>query len=164
MSQPVEIVLRGRGGVVRGITLVDPVDAEWASQLRWHLASTGYARRRDYRPGGDHEDVWLHRKVLRLANSDPRCVDHINRNRLDNRRENLRAVTAKENRQNTGLSSRSTTGLLNVSYQASRDSYVVQFHGLTLKEATVAAEAARLALSAVRSISDTKKRPPTASQ
>jgi hypothetical protein len=42
----------------------------------------------------------MHRFVLGLRKGDPRKVDHKNRNRLDNRRENLRVVTSAENAQN----------------------------------------------------------------
>ena len=43
----------------------------------------------------------LHREVMGLGASDPRVVDHINGDPLDNRRENLRVVTQAENCQNS---------------------------------------------------------------
>jgi hypothetical protein len=43
------------------------------------------------------------------------CVDHINRNRKDNRIENLRWVTHIENMQNMGVRCDNTSGIKNIS-------------------------------------------------
>jgi hypothetical protein len=46
----------------------------------------------------------------------PRTLDHINGDRLDNRIENLRAVTASQNQHNRKINSNSTSGYKGVSY------------------------------------------------
>ena len=43
-------------------------------------------------------------------------VDHINRNSLDNRLENLRCVSHSVNQQNTGIRKTNTSGVKNISY------------------------------------------------
>jgi hypothetical protein len=43
-------------------------------------------------------------------------IDHINRNKSDNRLINLRAVTAQQNQWNHGIPKNNTTGYLGVSY------------------------------------------------
>ena len=47
--------------------------------------------------GGTWVTLRMHRVALGLERSDPRDVDHINHDALDNRRANLRAVTRSEN-------------------------------------------------------------------
>jgi hypothetical protein len=71
------------------------------AQHKWHAVKgkgTHYAARRV----GD-KTVYMHRYVLGLVDA-PRdvCVDHKDRNGLNNQRENLRACTHKENAQNRG--------------------------------------------------------------
>jgi hypothetical protein len=60
-------------------------------------------------------------------------IDHINRNREDNRIENLRLSTRNQNMWNVGVSNRNTTGLLNISplYQQGIDYFRVSItrHG-----------------------------------
>jgi hypothetical protein len=73
---------------------VDSEDAELVMRYRWHLGSNGYARHNIKRA-----PLLMHRLILGL--DDPSlCGDHINGNRTDNRRSNLRVVTRAENAQN----------------------------------------------------------------
>jgi hypothetical protein len=86
-----EIVLaRGRGAVI-----VDPADYTWLSQYNWCLHSKGYAV--GY---VDTQKVFMHRLIL----SPPAelQVDHINGNKLDNRRANLRITDSTGNNRNAG--------------------------------------------------------------
>lgn len=76
---------------------VDPQDYPRLAIHRWRLDGGGYAQRHDRTTRG--RSVSMHREVL-----GPDCegleVDHINRNKLDNRRANLRTATRRENQQN----------------------------------------------------------------
>jgi len=68
--------------------LLDDADFEWAVQYTWHK-NEGYASRTSSRADG-RKNIRLHREMLDVPSG---CeVDHINRNRLDNRRKNLRIV------------------------------------------------------------------------
>lgn len=89
------VPLLDRQGLVRARALIDLDDAPLVKDHRWSL-SNGYAITR--LPG---QAFWpMHRAILGLAPGDPGSVDHINHDRLDNRRCNLRLVTPAQNSQN----------------------------------------------------------------
>lgn len=74
--------------------LLDPED----EYLRAHdvfISNSGYAQTRI---NGKH--AYLHRLIMGCEKGDGKTVDHINRNKLDNRRENLRIVTKAKNQVN----------------------------------------------------------------
>jgi hypothetical protein len=79
------------------VALVDDVDYEWLAAFPWHaqpsrLGKTHYAVSRHPH---SRKKVRMHRLVL-----PPRegyDTDHVNRNGLDNRRENLRHATRAQN-------------------------------------------------------------------
>lgn len=107
----------GRGGVVT-LTLVDAADYERLTEHRWHRNASGYVFRNLPRVGGKRPaPIFLHREVLGLVPGDGRIADHRNGDQLDNRSENLRAVTVSENSANRrGPTKRSTSGRRGVSY------------------------------------------------
>ena len=80
----------------RGI-VVDPED-EWLLKERlWTIGNHGYAvsGRRDH-------TVLLHHAIIGQSIYQGDVTDHINRNRLDNRRSNLRTTTQRHNMRNLG--------------------------------------------------------------
>jgi hypothetical protein len=85
----------------KGVALVDDIDADLAL-LPWYYTS-GYAKwlRTHHRQGKDGQSrAFMHRIVLsRMLGPLPAGikVDHRNRNKLDNRRRNLRPVTDGQN-------------------------------------------------------------------
>jgi len=114
------IPLRRRDGTVCAHATVDIGDLDWLNQHRWSLRAQGYAARTAKR-GGKEWAVAMHRAILGLELGDPRQVDHINGNRLDNRRANLRVVTNAENGQNrTSLQARNISGYRGVTWYAPR--------------------------------------------
>lgn len=95
------IPLRGRDGEVRAHARVDADDFEALNRYRWSLHTGGYAHRNEKGVGC----IYMARHLLGLARGDGRHVDHINGNRLDNRRSNLRIVTLAENNLNVAARS-----------------------------------------------------------
>jgi hypothetical protein len=74
-------------------TMIDLEDLERVKYIKWRLSTSGYAINNSKFRGST---VYLHRTIL---NTD-QFVDHINHNKLDNRKENLRIVTKSQNQMN----------------------------------------------------------------
>jgi hypothetical protein len=79
------------------VALVDDEDVEWLNQNKWHVNSAGYPRRA-WRKGGKSRTMTMHRAIMKPGAGLE--VDHINGNKLDNRRANLRICTRMENARN----------------------------------------------------------------
>jgi len=77
-----------------GCAIVDACDYEFLNQWIWRKSSEGYAIRTIKIDGKQHVRR-MHRIVADAPDTVP--VDHKNRNRLDNRRENLRHSNSKQN-------------------------------------------------------------------
>jgi hypothetical protein len=86
-----------------GVAYVDDSDRDRVTGYRWRLHEDGYAV-----AGGGKTFVRMHRLIFGTARGQQ--VDHIDRNRLNNQRANLRAATASQNAANRGLRSNNTTG------------------------------------------------------
>ena len=85
--------------------LYDPEDESLLAQYSWFVMIDGYAMaRRRYLE--EPQKVLMHRVLLGVSNNRYATVDHINRNRLDNRRANLRIVSRSENAVNSERSDR----------------------------------------------------------
>lgn len=116
-----EVVMLGRSGQERARAVIDVADVPIVSGARWHLNAGGYACTgvlRDGRPA----DLTMQRAILGDV-PDGLWIDHINGNRLDNRRANLRAVTPEQNTQNRrGFGS---SGHRNVYWQESHQAWMV---------------------------------------
>jgi hypothetical protein len=102
------ISLRAKDGSVRAWAIVDAADGERVRNIKWHLTPNGYVMGHIPLSKPKRKDT-LHRFLLRLDVGDGLHVDHIDRDRLNNRRSNLRIVTQAQNNQNTSGWARSSS-------------------------------------------------------
>lgn len=81
------------------VSLIDDEDAELVLPLKWYALDKkdGRVYAATFK-GIDDKTTFLHRFLLRPPAD--LVVDHINRDTLDNRRSNIRAVTPTQNRAN----------------------------------------------------------------
>jgi hypothetical protein len=93
-------------------TYVDAADCEWLSQWMWHLIN-GYAGRWE-----NGKQVYMHRQIMQPPKGMK--VDHANRNKLDNTRDNLRLCTQRENILNQGAKRGSASKFKGVAYRKYR--------------------------------------------
>ena len=75
--------------------LVDLEDLHVVGDHKWHIAGPGYIGRRCK---WSRKTIYLHREIM----SNPKGVeiDHINKDKKDNRKSNLRKANRKENSRN----------------------------------------------------------------
>lgn len=90
----------------KAVVLVDHSTYEWAAHLAWTPNVGGKMRT------GMHGRLLLHRIITNAP--DSLVVDHINRNHLDNRRENLRICTNSQNLMNSSKHKDSSSGFKGV--------------------------------------------------
>lgn len=85
-----------------GVALIDEADWPLIEGRTWRRGTTGYAIAETmYSTDGVKRKARfrMHRVIVGVI-PEGMEIDHINRNRLDNRRANLRVVTVSANRQN----------------------------------------------------------------
>lgn len=89
-----EIILCDSMNAEQGRALIDLEDVEKCKLLKWSIQGSGYARSK--KPGFNTS---LHRYIL--GYKEELDVDHVNHNKLDNRKHNLRIVLRPINVANT---------------------------------------------------------------
>ena len=75
------------------------------------------------------KNFMIHRLLAKMFIPNPNnylCVDHINRNRQDNRLENLRWCTKTENNQNMSIRKTNKSGYKHISWYTTQQRWVVK--------------------------------------
>jgi hypothetical protein len=118
MGEVIKIPVHGQGGVKFAL-----VDKEFGHLLkyRWHLSDKGYAMARIV-PGRGQKLHKMHRLISEKPNPG-HTIDHINRDKLDNRSCNLRIITFRENSYNSALSRKNTSGYKGVGFMKTKQKW-----------------------------------------
>jgi len=99
---------------------IDDCDYELVSKYTWCL-SYGYAVTTIKHNGKKLQ--LMHRMIIGVTDRWT-LVDHINGNKLDNTRSNLRLCNASENARNRGATKNNTTGIKGLYYDKSNNGWV----------------------------------------
>lgn len=110
-----KVPMHGRGGVFYGWALVDLDDVWKVRDVAWTLDPRGYVAGR---PAGFKTSTTLHRWLILDGVPGKEVVDHIDGDKLNNRRSNLRVCSQSENSKNTRLGRNNTSSAKGVSQDA----------------------------------------------
>ena len=108
------IILRNDKHEETGKAIVDTEDLERVIQYKWRLGTWNYA---------ENKEVGLMQRFILNEYNPQNIPDHINRNTLDNRKENLRIADKSLNAVNTGIRTSNTSGVTGVSWNKNANSW-----------------------------------------
>ncbi len=84
----------------------------------WHKDSNGYICTKL-----NNKIIRMHRLIMNYPDMH---IDHINRNKIDNRKDNLRITNSSNNSKNVGVKSNNTSGVTGVSWYKTREEWVAK--------------------------------------
>ena len=120
-----EIVLYNKHCEEIGRTLIDLDDVDKARSYKWGITK-GYAQ--------SSKGILLHRLIMNPG--DDMVVDHINHDKLDNRKDNLRICSTRQNTMNQNVSKNSTSGITGVTWDKTNGKWMayikVNYRQITL--------------------------------
>ena len=90
------------------VAIVDDEDYEWLNQWKWYCNAQGYAVREQSVGKNKSKMIRMHRLINKTQEGYD--TDHIDRNRLNNKRNNLRTVNHKENMFNLSMAKNNMSG------------------------------------------------------
>lgn len=95
---------------IRGYSLVDDEDFERLSKFRWYKNTRGYVQR-----SINKGTIKMHRFVINTPID--MYTDHIDGDKLNNQKSNLRVCTSSQNQCNVGKRKDNTSGIRGVSWR-----------------------------------------------
>lgn len=114
-----EIVLYDRYNYEKARATIDLEDVNTISSTKWYQRPDGYVATNNYHGKGYS---YLHSVLLEKDGQDL-YVDHRDRNRLNNRKTNLRIATPSQNGMNKNIRSNNTSGRVGVHWSASNNKW-----------------------------------------
>lgn len=123
-----EFDTRDKNGNVNGTFLIDLDIVDFVKTHKIYKSNEGYA---SYKIKKDDKtlNMRLHRYIMDVHNqSSSIFIDHINQNKYDNRRSNLRITTQEGNNRNVKEYSHNTSGHKGVSWSKQRNCWESYIH------------------------------------
>jgi len=118
------------------VTLVDDDDFEYLNQLKWHCNNHGYVT-----CSLNGKPILMHREILHAKDNE--CIDHKNRNILDNRKCNIRICTRTENKINQSIYKNNTSGYKGVTWNKAHQKWRASIAGHYIGDFSSSKKAAR---------------------
>jgi hypothetical protein len=107
--------------------IVDDEDYELLNSHKWHYTIRGYARRHIPSPDGrGQKTIYMHRLIVNIP--EGKEVDHVNRDKLDNRKSNLRICTHSENQMNVKAKSNNSSGYKGVHWSSKYKKWIATIY------------------------------------
>lgn len=101
----------------------DLEDYDKIKNYSWHMDDNGYIRTRfRYDDEKTNKLVRMHKLILNYDG----IIDHINHNKADNRKQNLRGVTDSQSSMNRGICSTNTSGVSGVYWEKNKKRWFAQ--------------------------------------
>ncbi|MBK5239868.1 HNH endonuclease [Clostridium sp.] len=113
----VTMLLYNKKGDVINETIFDEEELDTVKKYKWGMSGNGYVTSRI-----NGQIIYLHRFLTGVT--EEFFIDHIDRNRLNNLKANLRTCTNQENLRNTSLSKNNTSGQVGVHWESRRKHWV----------------------------------------
>ena len=116
-----EIQLGGhrKGSEIKGYAIVDDIDFDSLNQWKWHKNNQGYVTR-------SYKGIRMHRIIMKVKKGQQ--IDHINLNKLDNRKQNLRFCDYSQNRVNRKKTKNKTSLFKGVAWNREWNKWMVQVY------------------------------------
>jgi hypothetical protein len=109
-----------------GKAIIDAEDILKCKQYKWHIDSIGYVRASYIDENGKCKHIRLHKLI---TNTTHETIDHINSNKLDNRKCNLRICTTAQNIQKSIRNSKDVIGV----YKTINNTWMAHIEANTIK-------------------------------
>lgn len=96
------------------VTVIDHEDYKKIKRYKWHYKDTGYAVSYSKGSAAERKQVRMHRLITKCPTRKE--VDHIDGNKLNNCKENLRVCTRSQNMMNKGKPKKGSSRFKGVSW------------------------------------------------
>ncbi len=108
---------------LNAFTIIDDEDFEWLNEYKWYINCGGYVTRFQL-INGKRKQFFMHREILNTPENFR--SDHINGNKLDNRKKNLRVATQQQNCFNRKQEIRNKSGYKGVCWSKQRKKWMTR--------------------------------------